>query len=200
MLFRSATNGRWIALQPGARWRNKRWPAESFAVTASILAKRIPGARFVVLGGGNECDLAAAVADGLPDRALNLAGKTNLSETVEWLRACDVLVTNDTGPMHIAAALGKPVVALFGPTNERRTGPYGQLSSVIRAPMDCAPCMKESCNQPIYAACLKAIPPELAAERVIAALSYPQISSESAAVDARISTMATDLKPSRMGS
>ena len=65
---------------------------------------------------------------------------------VEWVRLCDLMITNDTGPMHVAAALGKPLIALFGPTEPRRTGPYGQLENVLRIDLPCSPCMKSHCH------------------------------------------------------
>jgi ADP-heptose:LPS heptosyltransferase len=69
------------------------------------------------------------------------------------------MVTNDTGPMHVAAALGKPLVALFGPTEPRRTGPYGQLNSVLRIDLPCSPCMKPHCNYEKLNECLNALSP-----------------------------------------
>jgi heptosyltransferase-1 len=84
---------------------------------------------------------------------------------VEWLRLCEVMVTNDTGPMHVAAALGKPVVGLFGPTDPRRTGPYGQIEQVLRQPLPCAPCFKPTCANPKQMECLRTIlPARVAAE------------------------------------
>ena len=76
---------------------------------------------------------------------------------MEWLRRCDALVTNDTGPMHVAVALGVPVVALFGPTEPTRTGPYRQLDSVLRIDLECAPCLKASCRNAESLACLNRI-------------------------------------------
>ena len=85
---------------------------------------------------------------------------------VEWLRLCDLMVTNDTGPMHVAAALGKPLVALFGPTEPRRTGPYGQLENVLRIDLPCSPCLKSYCIYEKPNECLKAISPAMVFERV----------------------------------
>jgi ADP-heptose:LPS heptosyltransferase len=86
---------------------------------------------------------------------------------VEWIRLSDLMLSNDTGPMHVAAALGKPVVALFGPTEPRRTGPYGQLSGVIQISLPCLPCLKDYCVYPKPMECLRAISPD----RVVAAVS-----------------------------
>ena len=78
---------------------------------------------------------------------------------VEWLRLCGLMITNDTGPMHVAAALGKPLVALFGPTEPRRTGPYGHLEVVLRLDLPCSPCLKSHCTYEKPNECLKAISP-----------------------------------------
>ena len=78
---------------------------------------------------------------------------------VEWIRLSELMVTNDTGPMHVAAALGKPVVALFGPTEPRRTGPYRQLDHVLQLNLPCVPCLKPRCAYVKPFECLRAIPP-----------------------------------------
>jgi heptosyltransferase-1 len=137
---------RWLALQPGARWENKRWPASHFAETVRRLAARHPDLRFAVLGGTDDQALGATIAPAAPARCLDLTGKTSLPQTIEWLRRCELMITNDTGPMHIAAALGKPIIALFGPTDPRRTGPYGQQAGVLQLPLPCVPCLKDSCR------------------------------------------------------
>lgn len=103
-----------------------------------------------------------------PGRCLNLAGSTDLHEMIEWLRLSDLVVTNDTGPMHIAAAMHRPVVALFGPTNPDLTGPYGQRQNVMQSTSPpCIPCMKGTCNFSEPLACLRAITPHNVAERVV---------------------------------
>jgi heptosyltransferase I len=152
-------NARWIALQPGARWQNKHWPAEHFAALVKQLAARFTDARFAILGGNDDKPLGELVAAAAPDRCLNLTGQTSLPEMIEWLRLCELMITNDTGPMHAAAALGKPVVAMFGPTEPRRTGPYDQLDRVLRHPLPCAPCMKSRCHYSKPLECLNAISP-----------------------------------------
>ena len=157
---------RWIALQPGARWANKRWPAEYFADLIRLLATDFPDRRFAILGGAEDRPLGEIISRAAPDRCLNLCGETSLPEMVEWLRRCELLVTNDTGPMHAAAALKKPLVALFGPTEPRRTGPYGHLENVLRLDLPCSPCLKSHCTYEKPDECLKAISPAMVFERV----------------------------------
>jgi len=147
----------WIALQPGARWLNKRWPAKNFAELARLLAQRFPETHFAILGGKDERDLGEIIFQATPEHCLNLCGQTTLPEMIEWVRLCDLMITNDTGPMHIAAALQKPVVALFGPTEPRRTGPYGQLENVLRVELPCSPCLKSECHFEKPMECLRAL-------------------------------------------
>jgi len=158
---------RWIALQPGARWANKRWPAEYFAELVRLLTKVFPDRRFAILGGVEDRLLGEIISRAEPARCLNLCGQTSLPEMVEWLRRCELMVTNDTGPMHAAAALNKPLVALFGPTEPRRTGPYGHLENVLRIDLPCSPCLKSHCVYKKPNECLKALTPAMVFERVV---------------------------------
>jgi lipopolysaccharide heptosyltransferase II len=157
---------RWIALQPGARWANKRWPAENFAELVRLLAKDFPDRRFAILGGVEDQPLGEKISRAAPAHCLNLCGETSLPEMVEWLRLCELMVTNDTGPMHAAAALGKPLVAIFGPTEPRRTGPYGHLENVLQLDLPCSPCLKSHCTWEKPEECLKAISPAMVFARV----------------------------------
>ena len=119
---------------------------EYFAELVRLLANNFPNTRFAILGDRKDRPLGEIISRAVPERCLNLCGQTSLPEMVEWLRLCRLMVTNDTGPMHVAAALGKPLVALFGPTEPRRTGPYGQLNNVLRIDLPCSPCLKSHCH------------------------------------------------------
>ena len=158
---------RWFILQPGARWLNKRWPAENFAALTRQLAAQLPEIRFAILGGADDRALGEIIAAAAPERCLNLCGEISLQEMIEWIRAAELMVSNDTGPMHVAAALGKPVVALLGPTEPYRTGPYGQVAEVLHQPLPCAPCFKATCANPEKMACLRTITPERVAAEVM---------------------------------
>jgi len=153
------TAARWIALQPGARWVNKRWPAESYAELVRRLAPANPGFHFAILGGEEDRPLGEVIARAEATRCLDLTGRLSLPETVEWIRLSELMVSNDTGPLHIAAALGTPVVALYGPTEPRRTGPYGQLDHVLQLDLPCVPCLKPRCGYAKPFECLRALPP-----------------------------------------
>jgi heptosyltransferase-1 len=150
---------RWIILLPGGRWDNKRWPVRNFVELAQRMAG-IPDTKLVVLGSQVERPLGEEIAAAAPDRCLNLAGSTSLDEMIEWIRLGRLSITNDTGPMHVAAALGRPVIAIFGPTNPMNTGPYRQLGNVLQASgLPCVPCLKSTCAYREPLACLHAIKP-----------------------------------------
>ncbi len=166
-------DAKWILLQPGARWSNKRWPLEYFSMLTRKLAAEFPKMRFAVLGGKDDAPLADELCRTVPERCLNLAGQTSLPEMIEWLRRCELLVTNDTGPMHAAAALGKPVAAVFGPTEPRRTGPYGQLERVVQHQLPCIPCLKSRCTWSQPMECLTAISPSQVLNAVQRELKQP---------------------------
>jgi heptosyltransferase I len=150
---------RWIVLLPGARWDNKRWPAACFAALVREL-RDIPDLRFVVLGSQNERSLGDTITAAAPELTLNLAGSTALDEMLEWIRRARLVVTNDTGPMHVAAAMNRPVIAVFGPTNPWNTGPYRQLANVVQiAELPCVPCLQSRCAYSERLACLHRITP-----------------------------------------
>ncbi len=160
-----------IALLPGARWDNKRWPAAHFREFVARLNATRRDVRFIILGGKLDGELAAEITTAAPGATLDLTGRTTLPQMIEVLRQCRVAVTNDTGPMHVAAALRKPVVGLFGPTNPARTGPYGQSEhSLQRRDLPCVPCMKASCSYHEPLACLRGISPAQVANEVAALL------------------------------
>jgi lipopolysaccharide heptosyltransferase II len=164
-------NQKLILLQPGARWENKRWPVENFSALVRSLGEKFPAAKFAVLGGKDDSTLGEKISAAAPEKVLNLCGRTSLTEMIEVVRLGSLLITNDTGPMHVAAALGTPLVALFGPTEPRRTGPYGQLKNVIRLNLPCSPCLKSDCVIANRDECLRALPIEPVLARASAILS-----------------------------
>lgn len=130
----------YAVLMPGANWATKRWPVERFAALVEPLRERF-GLESVVAGG----EEVAALAERIPGAA-NLAGRTNLRQMVALLQGAALVIANDTGPMHIAAALGRPLVTPYGPTNPVRTGPFARADSVIRLDIPCSPCYSRRCS------------------------------------------------------
>ena len=156
-----------IALNVGAtNSRAKCWPAEYYARLADWLATTY-GAIIVLIGGPGERALAETVASRVDRRThvVRLAGETTLPALLGVLEACALVVSNDTGPAHIAAALGRPVLTLFGPTNEWETAPRGARASLLRAEgIDCARCMHRDC--PIDHRCMTRLTVEKVQEEV----------------------------------
>jgi lipopolysaccharide heptosyltransferase I len=119
----------WLAFAVGSRWQTKRWRPSHFAHLARRAQSEF-GGTVVFVGTGDEADLAAEVGTGLTGPTIDLSGRTTLPELAAVLAQCDVMVANDTGPLHIAAALGRPVVAPYTCTRARLTGPFGSAGAV----------------------------------------------------------------------
>lgn len=147
-----------VALCPGStNSRAKRWPTERYAALADMFIESI-GADVALIGSPDEESVSLEVAARMRHRPLMLTGRTELAEAVAVLSLADLLVTNDTGPAHISAALERPTLVIFGPTIPATTGPYSRAAEIIRRPPDCAPCMLRDC--PIDHRCMTAITPE----------------------------------------
>jgi heptosyltransferase-2 len=161
-----------LALAPGAAFGGaKRWPAERFAKAARLILGGRPGAA-VILGGPSEAAAAAEVEAGLRGGppVVNLAGRTTLAQAMGALARCHLTVANDSGLMHLSAALDVPVVALFGPTDPLATAPLSRRCAILRKPVPCSPCLARECPRPVRI-CLEALTPmevAAAAERLLA--------------------------------
>lgn len=136
----------YVVIVPGARWETKVWPADHYADLAKMI---IEDGRSVVLAGGAEDKVKglAISAKVNSDKLVNLIGETSLKELAALIKGCSVYISADTGPLHFAAALKKPLIALYGPTSPERTGPYGSNdTTVITSPAACAGCLKKVCD------------------------------------------------------
>ncbi len=138
-------------LLPGTNWPTKRWPVEYFAALVGPLKQRYNFAS-VVAGGGDASNLARQIHG-----AFDLTGRTTLRQLVALLQRAEIVIANDSGPMHIAAALGRPLVTMFGPTNPARTGPWGRDDTVVRLDIICSPCYSRRCS---HQSCLRWLGPE----------------------------------------
>ena len=150
-----------IAIAPFSRWTTKNWPAGHFSALCRLLSARYK-ARLYLIGGAGDRTAAQAIADEAGVPVANLCGKLSLLQSAALLRVCTVLVTNDSGPMHLSVAVGTPCVALFGPTSPNRTGPYGSSHTVLQATglPSCCPCHSRSCGLK-SGICLHSISPEM---------------------------------------
>lgn len=146
-----------VALCPGStNSRAKRWPARRFAALADMFSEEM-GASVALIGSRDELDVSNEVAAQMRHRPVMLTGRTKLAEVVAILSIADFLVTNDTGPAHIAAALNRPTIVIFGPTDPTTTRPFSTFAEIIRKPPECAPCMLRDC--PIDHRCMTAVSP-----------------------------------------
>jgi heptosyltransferase-2 len=158
-----------VGVSPGAAYGGaKRWLPERFAEAAARLAEEFDGS-VAVFGSASEkllCEEVARAAGGH-----SFAGTTSLRAFIDMAAACRVYLTNDSGAMHVASALGVPSVTVFGPTDETATGPLGPLARVVREPVECAPCLKREC--PIDHRCMTRVRPDqvTAAARELIAIS-----------------------------
>lgn len=137
-----------IGFNPGAAYGPaKRWPAEKFARLSEIIWRELSGAVIVIFGTDADTQAAKIIKDGSnrPEQILDLTGKTDLATAMAYIDLCDVFVTNDSGLMHVAAALATPLAAIFGSTDHIATGPWCERFRIIRNPMDCSPCKKTIC-------------------------------------------------------
>ena len=148
-----------VALNPSARWPTKRWPAESFAAVGDRLQQQV-GVRVVVVGGAEDRPIWEAVMRAMRTAPIDLAGKTTMKELIALLRRLQLFITNDSGPMHLAAAVGTPVIALFGPTDPTRTGPYGAGHAILRSGIPCSPCFSRRCTNAVTMECMTTIHPQ----------------------------------------
>ncbi|MCC6358235.1 MAG: lipopolysaccharide heptosyltransferase I [Phycisphaerales bacterium] len=133
-----------LAVLPGARWASKQWPPARFSELIDRLAAE-GRPRCVLLGAPSERGIADSIVGACQSPPVDLVGRTNLRQLAALLDLSEQVICLDSGPMHIAAALGKPLVALFGPTNPARTGPYSARARVVTHPVPCAPCYRRVC-------------------------------------------------------
>jgi lipopolysaccharide heptosyltransferase I len=136
----------WLMLGVGARWQTKRWPTTHFAALLQQAQQRFGGTA-VLVGGPDETMLAHDTARRLRGPVRNLTGRTTLPQLVAVLQLADVMIANDTGPLHLAAALGRPVVAPFTCTQVRLTGPYGQPASAVETQVWCRGSLRKTCDR-----------------------------------------------------
>ncbi|MEJ2745237.1 MAG: lipopolysaccharide heptosyltransferase II [bacterium] len=159
-----AENDRIVGINPGSTYGPaKCWPQEKFAGLIRSLRERL-GASVVVVGGKQERALTDALCRGRGKGIVDTAGETTVMQLAALLARCAVVVSNDTGPMHLACAVGTPVVAVIGPTDPVATGPLGR-HLIVRSEVDCAPCFKRQC--PTDHRCMTSIPVEMVCDAVM---------------------------------
>lgn len=157
-----------VGINPGASYgSSKRWMPERFAELGDRLIRQLTQqngtgkvVRGVIVGGKGEEELGRFIAGRMLEKVSVLSGKTTIRELMGVIQRCAIFLTNDSGPMHMAQALGVPVLAIFGSTDPNATGPVGQMQGVVRTPVRCAPCLLRSC--PIDHSCMNGVTVEQA--------------------------------------
>ena len=158
-----------IGLCPGAEYGPaKRWLPERFAEAAERISAQSP-VQWVLFGTARDASAGEQLAAALGDHCVNRIGQTTLDQLIDELHECRLLLTNDTGTMHLAALLGIPVVAIFGSTEPRLTGPLGNGHIILRHHVECSPCFLRRC--PIDFRCMKAVSVEEVANAVLSVLA-----------------------------
>ena len=156
-------------LVPGTLWRTKHWHEEGFAAVGRYLLRQ--GLSVILVGTKREQARCQAIAAACPG-AVDLSGQTTLSQLTALMNRSTINVTNDSGSMHLAVALKRPVISVFGPTNPRWVGPYGQTNAVVRLNLPCSPCYFRRLSQcPNDHACMKQMSPEQVIGRIQAVLT-----------------------------
>ncbi len=146
----------YVVINPNARWKTKRWPIEKFGKVMAELNER-EGLRFVITGGPDDVERGEQLARLAGSFATDLTNSGRLPRLAAIILGSVGMITNDSGPMHLAVALNRPVVALFGPTDPEKVGPYGEGHMVVKADVDCSPCYKRRC--PFAHECMERISP-----------------------------------------
>jgi heptosyltransferase I len=159
-----------IALLPQSRWASKNWPVASFVRLALDLKETCRDAALYLLGDRDGIPVCRTVEQALDGSVFNMCGRTGLVQTATLLRSMHLLIANDSGPVHMAAALGTPVLAIFGSTDPLRTGPYGSGHRVIKTALPCQPCFARQCQRGDLA-CLQGISPEKVRDTALAMLA-----------------------------
>jgi 3-deoxy-D-manno-octulosonic-acid transferase/heptosyltransferase-1 len=134
---------KFIAINPVAYWETKLWNNEKFAHLADLINNKL---RIKVVFTGSEREPIEKIASLMTSESINLGGTTSLLDLAYLYKKAQMVITTDSGPMHLAAAVGTPVIALFGPTDPARTGPYGVNHTIIRAGLSCSPCFLKKCS------------------------------------------------------
>ena len=155
-LLAKKVHGPFVVLNPGAKWVTKRWPLHHWIDLAEKVLRNTE-LEIVVTGGADDDDWGRAIERAVPEISVNFCGLTSLPALAHILSRAEAMVTGDTGPMHLAAAVGAGGLALFGPTRPWRTGPFGGHFEILRPEIKCLGCLKKNCDQP----CLELLSPDL---------------------------------------
>lgn len=161
-----------VAIVPASRWHTKNWPVQCFIDLIERLQKTSDVSVFL-FGGLSDVEVCGEIERAIAGRIINMAGKATLVDTGGILKEMDLLIANDSGPVHMAAAVGTPVLVIFGPTDPERTGPYGHCHRIVKTSLPCQPCFSRTCKQGDIP-CLTGVTPERVEEMALEMLVLPK--------------------------
>ncbi|MBN2189654.1 MAG: glycosyltransferase family 9 protein [Candidatus Aureabacteria bacterium] len=164
--FKPGTKGPKVCFMPGSQWPSKRWDVENYRKLVFFLRDKVD-ARMIITGTADEEEIGNRIAYGC-EKAVNLCGKTDMLSLAGILSLSDLVITNDNGAMHLAAALGKKMICFYGPSSPERTGPVGKGIFIFRSKLPCAPCFKRKCPK---LKCMTDIPVSLVASKALEMLN-----------------------------
>lgn len=135
-----------VGIIPGARWKSKCWPPAFFAEIIAAVNRFHPELKFIILGSESDSMASNEIMKSVPEaQIISMTGKTSIGELIETIRRCEFIISNDSGPVHIAAAMNKTVFGFFGSTDPCKTGPYGSNHYIFQADLPCIKCLKRKC-------------------------------------------------------
>ncbi|MFH1411334.1 MAG: glycosyltransferase family 9 protein [Candidatus Omnitrophota bacterium] len=154
-----------IVISPGAKSHLKRWDAKKFAALSDIIIEKLGRAVFII-GSEDDRQTVGALIAHMKNKAVNMCGKTSLGALAELIKRGEMIITNDSAPLHIASAVNAKTIAIFGPSDEKKYGPLAEKSRVLTSPADCRPCSKALCSRGPDEGCIS----EIGLEEVLAAV------------------------------
>jgi len=146
-----------VVVNPGAKSHLKRWTADGFAKLCDMLIADC-AARVILVGIGEDAKVADEIVSKMSRKAVNFVNRTNIRQLASLLKHSDLLITNDSAPLHIGCAVGVKVLAVFGPTDPKKYGPTGEFDTVVNRKLSCSPCEKAACA--LNYECMRLITPE----------------------------------------
>lgn len=148
-----------VAVAPVSRWDSKNWPCGNFAKLVSMIRGKYPASAVAIIGGKADFETGEKIRLSAPEGVHNMCGSLSIAQSVALLGKCDLLVSNDSGPVHMASAAGTRTVVLFGPTSPGLTGPCGGGHRIVSKNLPCSPCLKQKCPRGTKE-CLLSVTPE----------------------------------------
>jgi len=142
-----------VIMNPGAKNHMKRWPASKYALLADKLIKEL-NVSVIFTGAKEDLEIVNAVRTKMKKESINFCGKTSLGALSELIKRSNMIITNDSAPLHVASAVNTPTIAIFGPTDEKKYGPLSKMNAVLKPNKKCRPCNRSGCPKGLHDGCI----------------------------------------------